>query len=168
MPTAQASKPSAWRWQHGRVTRVAEQIADVDGAIGQPYQAEGLLGMLERRGDITRYQRLAGEEFARLFYDAHLEPLRAADVSRTPSGRSRVPESFHGPQRSRERILGAMQAMGGHGSPIGSAAWHVIGGGMSMGDWARREGWNGRPIGPEVAKGLVVGALGVLEMYFGY
>jgi len=38
---------------------------------------------------------------------------------------------------------------------------------LSMREWAMREGWGGRPLREEVAKGTLVGALGVLAKHFG-
>ena len=76
------------RLQHGRVERSRETIADSAGSIGRPYIAEGLLGMLERRGQISRAQRTAGEHFAEWFRIAQLDPLRAADMGRVSGGRA--------------------------------------------------------------------------------
>lgn len=158
-------EPSPERHQHDRVTRAADQIVDASGAIGQPWRAEGLLARLERHGDIGPRERMAGEEFARLFQLAALDPLRAADMGPRP------PTSiFGGPQRSlwaRDQINLALDALGGLHSPCGTCAWFVLGLELSMRDWALREGWGGRPIRPEVAKGTLLGTLGVLAKYFG-
>jgi hypothetical protein len=157
-------RPSRYRRQHNRVRRVEAQIADVDGEIGDPFVAEGLLGRLERRGHIGARERHAGEEFARLFQLAHLDPLRAADIVREGQGNSAGP---HGSERARRRIVAAMDALGGHGSPCATAAWFVLGCELSLREWAMREGWGGRPLREEVAKGTLVGALGGLVKHFG-
>jgi len=157
--------PSPSRRQHDRVTRDEEQIADADGAIGQPWRVEGLLARLERHGDIGPRERMAGEEFGRLFHMAALDPLRAADMLH------RIPTSiFGGPQRSlgaRDQINLALDALGGLHSACGTCAWFVLGLGLSMRDWALRQGWGGRPLRPEVAKGTLIGTLGVLARHFG-
>jgi hypothetical protein len=157
-------RPSRYRRQHNRVRRVEAQIADVDGEIGDPFVAEGLLGRLERNGDIGSRERHAGEEFGRLFQLAHLDPLRAAVIVREGRGNGAGP---HGSERARRRIIAAMDALGGHGSPCATAAWFVLGCELSMREWAMREGWGGRPLREEVAKGTLVGALGVLAKHFG-
>lgn len=157
-------RPSRYRRQHNRVRRVETQIADVDGEIGDPFLVEGLLGRLERNGDIGSRERHAGEEFGRLFQLAHLDPLRAAVIVREGRGNGAGP---HGSERARRRIIAAMDALGGHGSPCATAAWFVLGCELSMREWAMREGWGGRPLREEVAKGTLVGALGVLAKHFG-
>jgi len=99
-----------------------------------------------------------------LFQLAHLDPLRAADIVREGRGNGAGP---HGSERARRRIIAAMDALGGHGSPCATAAWFVLGCELSMREWAMREGWGGRPLREEVAKGTLVGALGVLAKHFG-
>jgi len=157
--------PLPERHQHDRVTRDATTVADTLGAIGLPFRVEGLLGRLERHGDITAGQRHAGEEFGRLFALAHLDPIRAADLLRGERGGAA--STGHGSERARRRISAALAALGGHGSPCGSAAWFILGCELSMREWAMREGWGGRPLRPEVAKGTLLGALGVLAKHFG-
>jgi hypothetical protein len=154
------------REQHGRVTRETVQIADAHGNIGSPFRAENLLAQLERRGDIGARERTAGEKFHELFRIANLDPLRAADMGQRIHGAngSHMP---HGSEWARGRINDALDALGGHGSPCGSAAWFILGDELSMREWATREGWGGRPIREEVAKGTLIGALGVLVKHFG-
>lgn len=159
------TKPTAERRRHNRVILVGEQIVDARGDIGAPYRAEGLLGKLYRRGDISHTQHQAGEEFARLFHTAALQPLRAADMARIPIAGSPAPQ--HGSERARRKIHEAMTALGGHGTPIGGAAWYILGCDLSIAEWARRAGWGGRPLRDEVAKGILIGSLGVLEIHFG-
>lgn len=158
------SEPLPERLQHDRITRAVEQIADAAGAIGLPWRVEGLLARLERHGDIGLRERMAGEEFGRLFQLAALDPLRAADMCQ------RIPAPVSGPHRSvlaRDRINLALDALGGIHSPCGTCAWFVLGLELSMRDWALREGWGGRSMRPEVAKGTLIGTLGVLAKHFG-
>jgi hypothetical protein len=163
--SASLAGPTPEREQHDRITRPDETLADSDGGIGNPYRAETLLERLERRGDITARERHAGEEFARLFHLAHLDPLKSADVRR--EGQRRQREEPHGSDRARRRILAALDAMGGQSSPCGSAAWFILGCEQSIQAWAIREGWANRPIRPEVAKGILLGSLGILARHFG-
>ena len=62
---------------------------------------------------------------------------------------------------ARRRIGGALDALGGLGSPAGSCVWHVVGLQRSIREWAMRQGWGGRPIGEKPA-------LGVLARHYGY
>jgi len=154
--------PSAERRQHDRVVRAGETIADSEGCIGAPWLVESMLERMERRGDIGRRERHAGEEFGRLFRLAHLDPLRAAGIVREGGGSA----GPHGSERARRRIVAAMDALGGHGSPCATAAWFVLGCEMSLRQWSLREGWAGKPIREQVAKGILVGALGILAEHF--
>lgn len=153
------------REQHNRVSRAEGQIVDSAGSIGDPLIAEGLLGKLERNGDITAQDRQAGDRFAELFHRAHLSPIRAADMSRV-SHASGACEAF-GNERARREIIDAMTALGGMGSPMGSAAWLVIGCDLSIREWAAREAWRGRPADQRVAKGVLIAALDALARHWG-
>jgi len=157
--------PLPERLQHDRVTRDAETLADTLGGIGLPYRVESLLGRLERHGDITAGQRHAGEEFGRLFALAHLDPIRAADVLH--NDRTGSAAANHGSERARRKVLAALDALGGQGSPCGTCAWFVLGCEFSVRAWAMREGWGGKPLSEPVAKGTLIGTLGVLAKHFG-
>jgi len=69
---------------------------------------------------------------------------------------------------ARRRIGGALDALGGLGSPAGSCVWHVVGLQRSIREWAMRQGWGGRPIGEKPAQGVLIAALGVLARHYGY
>ena len=157
------TEPSPERRQHDRITRAPEQVADADGAIGSPWRAEGLLARLERHGDIGHRERAAGDEFGRLFQLAHLDPLRAADMS-TPLQRPGTP-ALSG-ANARAEIHRALDSLGGLHSPAGCAAWFVLGCELSLRQWALREGWAGRPLREPVAKGILLAALGTLARHF--
>lgn len=157
-------RPSRHRRQHDRIVRLGTQLADAEGSVGEPFRAEGLLGRLERNGDIGPREREAGEEFHRLFQLAALDPIRAADMSRI----SGAPHAglIIGSESARRKIWKAIDALGGQNAPCGSCCWYVLGCEYTMRDWARREGWGGRPVREEVAKGLLIGGLGILEKHF--
>ena len=61
-----------------------------------------------------------------------------------------------------------MAAMGGISSPAGSCVWHVVGLQRSIREWAMRQGWCGRPVRQEQAQGILVAALRMLAVHFGY
>ena len=108
----------------------------------------------------------AGREFQRSFILAQLDPLRAVDLLRVP-GSGREPEPGHVQQAARNRVHRALLALGGHDSPAGSCAWHVLGCGRSVREWALRQGWGGRPVRQEQAQGMLVAALGLLAAHYG-
>jgi len=148
------------RLQHGRVERSRETVADASGGIGRPYLAEGLLGMLERRGSIGPQERMAGEEFTKLFTLACMDPMRASNPSQ------RLGQVAYGPHPSewaRRKITGCLDALGGIGSPVGSIAWHCLGLQGSLRSWSVRQGWTGRPVSPHVARGMLLAALSILR-----
>jgi hypothetical protein len=124
MRTALA-EPSRERRRQGRITRAAEQVADAQGGIGQPWIAETMLARLYRRGSISQIQMLAGEQFQRLVRDAHHDMLRAADLSRDV--RHASPVDAIAVERARDSVWVAIRALGGMTSPCGSCAWFVLG-----------------------------------------
>jgi hypothetical protein len=69
---------------------------------------------------------------------------------------------------ARCRVHQAMAALGGISSPAGSCVWHVVGLQRSIREWAIRQGWGGRPVRQEQAQGILVAALGMLAVHFGY
>lgn len=58
--------------------------------------------------------------------------------------------------------------VGGIDSPGGCAVWYVAGLGQSVWEWSAQEGWKGRTLNQYEAKGVLVGALGVLAVHYGY
>ena len=154
--------PTPERARHDRIARADATLADSDGGIGAPWLVESMLERMQRRGDIGSRERAAGEEFGRLFQLAHLDPLRASDVHRTHGGTT----GPHGTESARRRILAALDALGGQSSPAGACCWYVLGCEMSLATWSQREGWAGRPLNPQVAKGILVAGLGCLSRHF--
>jgi len=152
------------RLQHGRVERACETVADSAGGIGRPYLAESTLDRLLRRGDVTPAQHLAGNTFANWFALAALDPLRAGDCGQRSDAGGRTIGA--GVEHARRRVNGALDALGGLGSPCGSACWYVLGLQLTLAEWARREGWAQRPIRHESARLVLVGGLSVLAMHF--
>ena len=152
------------RYQHGRVERMAETIADATGGVGRPYVVEGTLDRMLRAGDISVREHLAGNTFASWFGLAGLDPLRAGDVGqRVDRGCSL---SGAGVEHARRQVNAALDACGGLGSPCGSVCWYVLGLQTSLTEWSRRQGWGNRPVRRESAKLILVGTLGVLAVHY--
>ena len=162
--------PTLERRSRGVVERVERPIADEQGRPSRPYRAVDTLAAMERRGSITGGMRQAGEDFRARFTVAQLDPLRAPDWSRP---RERGASRFRGEEPgvriegAREAVWRAIQAVGGLGSPAGSCLWHVVGWEQSLKEWALGQGWSGRRVSQETASGILIAALGALEMHFG-
>lgn len=152
-----------YREQHDSIEEIVLQ--DERGDRSMPWRVESLLERLEGRGDISAQMRQAGERFQALFHRAGHDPLRAADMSRVGGCGAAV--QHRGSAAAADAIAKAMRALGGHGTPIGAAAWFVLGLDETIASWARREGWGGRPIREEVAKGIVIGSLSILASHWG-
>ncbi|MFQ5974101.1 MAG: hypothetical protein ACE5Q3_17380 [Alphaproteobacteria bacterium] len=69
---------------------------------------------------------------------------------------------------SRKAIGEAITTAGGHGSPAGCALWFVLGAEYSIKEFAQRQRLGrGRSLSEEVARGILIGALGMLAAHWG-
>jgi hypothetical protein len=158
--------PTPERFNHGDIERAPHAIADEAGRPARPYRSADTLARMLKRGTISPPMRQAADDFRSLFRRASLDPLRAPDLRRVPSG-SHPAEASERQTEARRRVWRALQALGGIASPAGSCVWHVVGCEWTIRDWALREGWGGRPLSEEAASGVLVGALGVLQALYG-
>jgi hypothetical protein len=162
--------PTPERRERGVTERLDRPIADESGSSARPYRAVDTLALMERRGSITASMRQAGEDFRVLFATAHLDPLRALDYSKPRnSGASRHQnreDSGLRTEAAREAVWRAILAVGGPGSPGGSCVWHVVGWERSLKEWALEQGWSGRQVSQEAASGILIAALGALEIHY--
>lgn len=142
-------------------------VDDAQGRVGSPYRVVDILSMLLRNKEIQPWDAEAGEHFRIMFARAHLDPLKAADLSRGGDGALRdLPERV---MMARDEVYAALKALGGNGTPVGAAAWDVLGEGRTLKEFSERMGFApGRPLNPSVAKGLLIGALSVLAAHYGY
>lgn len=164
-PREDLSKPSKWRQQHGEFSG---PIREADPETGTPLQhrrAVDTLGMMLGNGTITQEMHDAGGAFRRQFRAASLDAIRGVDLLRIRGGTA----DPLGEQQfaARAKVAAAMEALGGFGSAGASCAWHVVGLECSITDWARRQGWGGRPVGHAQAQGMLVVVLGVLASHYG-
>src|SRR3984893_9997132 len=158
------------RGSGGIVERLERPIADESGGPARPSRASAPLAAMERRGSITGGMRQAGEDFRARFAVAQLDPLRAPDLSRPRErGASRFKADEPGMriEGARDAVWRAIQSVGGPVSPAGSCLWHVVGWEQSLKEWALEQGWSGRRVSQETASGILIAALGALEMHFG-
>jgi len=164
-PREDLSRPSKWRLQHGGFD---EGVRGTDPETGTPIlhrRAVDSLGVLLAKGSITREMHEAGCIFRALFQRAAFARIRTMSMIRLPSGTGDLLSESQAV--ARERIGHALLQLGGFTSPAGSIAWHVLGLEQSLRDWALRQGWNGRPVTPTLAHGILLGTLGMLAVHYG-
>ncbi len=159
-------QPSKWRLQHGDF---GDAVREADPETGTPVQhryAIDTLGLMLNNGTITREMHDAGAMFRKQFRIAALEGLRVVPLDKLAGGRGAA-EVTDTQVAARKRVAAIMTLFGGPGSPAGACIWHVVGLEASISEWARREGWGGRPIGATQGQGVLVCALGVLAAHYG-
>lgn len=159
--------PTPERWRQGDVERLEHSIADEEGRPARPFRGVDTLARMLRRGSINAAMHQAGEDFRVVFAAAQLDGLRAPDLARVPQATPRDLEPTARQVEARKRVRRALQALGGIASPAGSCVWHVVGCEWTLRDWSLREGWGGRPLSEDTARGILVGALGVLQAHYG-
>ncbi|HZL58318.1 MAG TPA: hypothetical protein VFC38_01315 [Stellaceae bacterium] len=150
----------------GDVELLPRAIADEQGRLARPYRALDALSLMAKKGTISPAMRQAGDDFHALFVLAHLDPLRAPDLDRLPHGAPGLHLSLRQAE-ARKKIWQALKALGGAASPAGSCVWDVVGCQWTVKAWALRAGWAGRTLSQEAASGILVGALGVLQAFYG-
>jgi hypothetical protein len=158
-----AAKPELWR-----SPLVVEEVreTDPDGKIVVHNRLVDTLARMHKSGSISEPMLDAGRKFQRQFIIAQLDPLKAADIARIP-GNGREPDPGDTTLGARRQVDGAMRALGGHDAPMGSVAWHVLGLGRSVRDWALRQGWCGRQVRREQGEGMLIAALDLLAEHYG-
>jgi hypothetical protein len=122
------SGPTPERTRQGLIERLDHAIADEAGRPARPYRGVDSLTLMLRRGTISPGMHQAAEDFRALFHRASLDPLRAPDLARVPSGHRTgdVPLSLRQAD-ARAKIWATLQVLGGIASPAGSCVWHVVG-----------------------------------------
>jgi hypothetical protein len=152
-------------WQSPLQLEAVREV-DPEGKIVVHHRLVDTLGRMLKAGTITHVMVDAGRTFERQFILAQLDPLRAPDIRRVP-GNGREPDPDDTTLGARRRVNGALQALGGHDGPLGSVAWHVLGCGCSVRDWALRQGWGARRVRQEQAQGMLIAALDLLAGHYG-
>lgn len=152
-----ADGPTAERRAQGKFERVDVYEGKQARRV---LRAVDTLGALLIAQKITQPQHAAGCRFRDAFARAHLDPLRAADLGRS-GGRGQGEETAK-VAAARVLVRAMLSQLGGAGTPIGQAAWWVIGAGNSYSDFARRQRW-GRAgsMDRKTAVALTIGALAV-------
>ena len=149
--------------------RQIEQVQelDPDGRVVTHHRLVDSLGRMVKSGTINEAMHDAARAFQADFTIANLDPIRAATMLRVP-GSGREPDLNERQLDARRRVHAALEALGGISSPAGSCVWHVVGLQCSVREWAIRQGWGGRPVRQEQARGILIAALGMLAVHIGY
>jgi hypothetical protein len=162
----EALAPTPERWAKGDLALLPRAIADEHGRPARPYRAEDTLARMQRQRRITGEMRQAGDDFHALFMLAQLDPLGSPDLRRVPQGVRELSASARA-EEARRKVWVALKTLGGAASPAGACVWHVLGCGWTLKEWSLRAGWNGRALSPETASGILIGALGTLQAFYG-
>lgn len=154
------------RRQHGDIVEgtVDEREIGVDGQVQSKrvYRVQDLMATMHSRGTITEGMAKAGRQFKQDFDLAHLDPARAADMGRIPGQGGGDPDGER-IDRAKRRVWDALTPLGRLGSPAGDIMWEVVGRGLSVKEWGLA-----RQRQEEVARGILIGALGVLAVHYGH
>jgi hypothetical protein len=161
--SSRRTKPNSLR---GRQLEEVREV-DPDGRFVVHHRVVDTLGRMLKSGTITPEMHNSAKDFQAAFIVANLDPIGARPVLRVP-GTCREPDLSERQLGARRRVHKALEALGGISSPAGSCVWHVVGLQRSVREWAMRQGWNGRPVRHEQAQGILIAALGMLAMHFGY
>lgn len=151
----------------GSVIRYVREEDD-DQKPAEHYRTVDTLALMLRNGSITGAMHDAGQQFSQDFARAFGSGMVTARLDGMPGGTTPGEMMIERNAGAARAVRQALDAVGGSGSPAGSALWYVAGLQLSIRDWALRDGWNGRRLDRDEAKGYLVAALGVLARYYGY
>lgn len=113
-------------------------------------------------GKISAPLREAGDQFRVLFDRAGSGPRYGSTLTASGGGGRR---DMFGETEAADKLRRVMAHLGdGGGSDV---AWHVVGCGDSLDDYAARRSWRGRRMGVAEAKNILIAVLGRLALYFG-
>ena len=132
------------------------------------YRTVDTLALMLRNGSITGAMHDAGQQFSQDFARAFASGVASSRLDGLSAGTAPGQMMIERNAGAARAVRDALDAVGGSGSPAGSALWYVAGLQMSIRDWALRDGWNGKRVEKNEAKGILVAALGVLARYYGY
>ena len=144
------------------------QEADDDGRTVKHFRCVDTLGLLLKGGSISAAQHDAGQQFSQDFARAFASGVASSRLDGLPCGTAPGEMLIERNASAARAVRDALEAVGGSGSPAGSALWYGAGLQLSLREWALRDGWNGKRIDRDEAKGILVAALGVLARYYGY
>ena len=168
---AQRAKPEAMRLPGGRKVEMVHE-ADPEGRPVTHARTVDTLARMLKAGTITPAMHDAARDFQAHFTIAAYDTTATASivhVRRLRGEKMTWNDDLTVRQiAARDRVHDALDALGGMASPGGSCVWHVVGLQMSLREWAMQQGWNNRPVRPSEASGILISALGMLAVHYGY
>ena len=132
------------------------------------YRTVDTLTLMLRNRTITGAMHDAGQQFSQDFARAFGSGVASPKLDGLPGGTAPGQMMVERNAGAARAVRDALDAVGGNSSPAGSALWFVAGLQLSLREWALRDGWNGKRVEKNEAKGILVAALGVLARYYGY
>jgi hypothetical protein len=151
----------------GSVIRYVREEDDDQKPVDH-YRTVDTLALMLRNGSITGVMHDAGQQFSQDFARAFASGVASSRLDGLPAGTAPGQMMIERNAGAARAVRDALDAVGGSASPAGSALWYVAGLQMSIRDWALRDGWNGKRVEKNEAKGILVAALGVLARHYGY
>lgn len=151
----------------GSVIRYVREEDDDQKPVDH-YRTVDTLALMLRNGSITGAMHDAGQQFSQDFARAFASGVASSRLDGLPAGTTPGQMMVERNASAARAVRDALEAVGGNSSPAGSALWYVAGLQLSLREWALRDGWNGKRIDRDEAKGILVAALGVLARYYGY
>ena len=151
----------------GSVIRYVREEDDDQKPVDH-YRTVDTLALMLRNGSITGAMHDAGQQFSQDFARAFASGVASSRLDGLPAGTTPGQMMVEKNAGAARAVRDALEAVGGNSSPAGSALWYVAGLQLSLREWALRDGWNGKRIDRDEAKGILVAALGVLARYYGY
>ena len=151
----------------GSVIRYVREEDDDQKPVDH-YRTVDTLALMLRNGSITGAMHDAGQQFSQDFARAFASGVASSRLDGLPGGTAPGQMMVEKNAGAARAVRDALEAVGGSGSPAGSAIWYVAGLGMSVRDWSIRLGWSGKAMSKEEGKGILIAALGMLARYYGY
>jgi hypothetical protein len=151
----------------GSVIRYVREEDDDQKPVDH-YRTVDTLALMLRNGSITGAMHDAGQQFSQDFARAFGSGVASPKLDGLPGGTAPGQMMVERNASAARAVRDALEAVGGSGSPAGSALWFVAGLGQSVREWALRQGWAGKAISLHEAKGILIAGLGVLAWYYGY
>ena len=151
----------------GSVIRYVREEDDNQKPVDH-YRTVDTLALMLRNGSITGAMHDAGQQFSQDFARAFGSGVASPKLDGLPGGTAPGQMMVEKNAGAARAVRDALDAVGGSGSPAGSALWYVAGLGMSVRDWSIRLGWSGKAMSKEEGKGILIAALGMLARYYGY
>jgi hypothetical protein len=151
----------------GSVIRYVREEDDDQKPVDH-YRTVDTLALMLRNGSITGAMHDAGQQFSQDFARAFASGVASPKLDGLPGGTAPGQMMVERNAGAARAVRDALEAVGGSGSPAGSALWYVAGLGMSVRDWSIRLGWSGKAMSKEEGKGILIAALGMLARYYGY